>query len=270
VWLNDGNPWGLPGIEYPGGGAVRRTLHVWLAALEYIDMAAPDNYMQNSHSYKSTADFYSTGENALFTPESSPNATGASNMFYAIARGAVGNAIFGSESCLDNQGNVRESALPLRDSNYAVQQALPLILKHRNTGKMHSVIRHEGETDAAYEFEEFFGNVRFTSEGAFTDYSNLRETLTPEQKTPRGLIIEDENKVFYLLGRFSLRMVPKKSPDVSFAGGYIPSPDFVSVEEGHFDGRGIFVTDRVRNGDEAFAAGFWVTPNCGVVRVVLV
>ncbi|MDR3338376.1 MAG: DUF5597 domain-containing protein [Treponema sp.] len=270
VWLNDGTPWGLPGIEYPGGGAVARALHVWLAAVEHIDMIAPDNYMQNSYSYEKAAGFYCTEENALFTPESSPNATGASNMFYAIARGAVGNAIFGSESCLDNGGNVREPALPLRDSNYAVQQALPLIIKHRNTGKMYPVIRHDSQTDAAYEFEEFLGNVHFTGDGAFTDYSTLRETLTPEQKTPRGLIIEDEPKTFYLLGRFSLRLVPKKSPDVSFAGGYVPSPDFVSVEEGHFNDRGLFVTDRIRNGDEAFAAGFWVSCGCGVVRVVLV
>jgi hypothetical protein len=39
--------------------------------------------------------------------------------------------------------------------------------------------------------------------------------------------------------------------------------------EGHFDDKGDFITDRIRNGDEAFFGGFWTTPACGVVRVKL-
>jgi hypothetical protein len=269
VWLNTGNPWGIPGIEYPGGGAVKRAMHIWLAAVEHLDILAPDLYEQNSYRYKEIADFYGSEENALFIPESSLNVTSACNMFYAIAHGAVGYAVFGSESCLDDQGNLVEEALPVRDSNLAVQKAMPLILKHKNTGKMYPVITHTGQTDEGYEFEEFIGTVNFTTHNRF-DYHSRRLKFSEQQLTPRGLIIEDEPYLFYFTGFFNLRLIPKKSPEISKIDNYFPMPDFLSIEEGHFDENGLFITDRIRNGDEAFFGGFWVTPACGVVRARLV
>jgi hypothetical protein len=269
VWLNAGSPWGVPGMEYPGGGAVFRTKHVWCAAVESIDILAPDIYEQHCYRYEKIVDFYGCNENALFIPESSRNITSACHMFYAIAHGAVGYATFGSEDCIDDKGIVTESSLVVRDSNYVVQKAIPLILKHRNSGKMYSVIAHTGQTDEGYEFEEFIGNVHFAGLHRF-DYNTRRLNLTEEQYTPRGIIFEDEPKLFYLAGLFNLRLVPKKSPDVSKIDNYLPMPDFISIEEGHFDDKGKFVADRIRNGDEAMFGGFWVTPACGLVRVKLV
>ena len=269
VWLNAGNPWGISGMEYPGGGAVRRTMHIWLSAVENIDMIAPDIYEQNCYRYEQIVDFYGSDGNALFIPESSLNVTSACNMFYAIAHGAVGYATFGSESSLDDSGNLTEAALPVRDSNLAVQNAMPLILKHRKTGKMKAVIPHTDQTDEGYEFEEFIGTVNFSNPHRF-DYSSRRLKLTGEQLLSRGLVFEDENRLFYLAGNFNLKLAPKKSPEVSTIANNLPVPDFISVEEGHFDEDGRFVSDRTRNGDEVFAGGFWVTPECGIVRIRLV
>jgi hypothetical protein len=270
VWLNAGSPWGVPGMEYPGGGAVIRALHIWLAALEHIDFLAPDIYEQESYRFEKICDAYSTAENTLFIPESSRNYTSACNMFYAIARGAAGYATFGSESCLDDTGELTDSAVPVRDSNAAVMNLMPLILKHRNTGKIYPVVPHTGQGDSGYEFEEFLGNVHF--EGGkyrFYDYSTGREKTTEENMIPRGLIIEDEARCFYLAGRFSLRLAPKRSPEITMIAGDLPTPDFVSIEEGRFDEKGNFVAERIRNGDEAFFGGFWVTPACGALRVRL-
>ena len=269
VWMNNGNPWGVPGLEYPGGGAVTRTLHVWLAAAENIDLIAPDIYEQNCYRYERNCDFFNTEDNALFIPESSPNITSACNMFYAVAAGAVGYATFGSESCLDNEGKITDAAIPVRDSNRAVTDIMPMLFKHRKTGKIYPVVPHTNQEDEGYEFAEFIGKINFT-DARFRDYSERREKTTQENMTSRGLIIEDDNRTFYLAGRFSLRMAPKKSPDISIIANQLPSPDFVSVEEGHFDENGNFTCDRIRNGDEAFFGGFWVTPNCGVVRVKLI
>jgi hypothetical protein len=270
VSLDAGTPWSVQGMDYPGGGAVMRTMHIWLAAAESLDMLAPDIYDQNSDRFKSIADFYGSDENALFIPESSRNVTSACNMFYAIGRGAVGYASFGSESCLDDQGNVVEGALAVRDSNLAVKNAMPLVLKHRNTGKMYPVIAHQGQSDEGYEFEEYLGSVNFSKSGHFHDYSTQRLKMSAEQTATRGLIFEDEKRLFYLTGLFSLRLAPKKSPEISMVNNYLPMPDFISIHEGHFDDKGEFVVDRIRNGDEAFFSGFWVTPVCGVVRVRLV
>jgi hypothetical protein len=271
VWLNGGSPWGVPGMEYPGGGAVLRAKHIWEAAVEHIDMLAPDIYIQNSYVYEKTCDFYGDGENALFIPESHLGISSAVNMFYAIAGGAVGYATFGSESCFDQDGNLTEAALTVRDSNLAVLKAMPLILKHKNTGKMYPVVSHNEESDAGYEFEEFLGNVRFGNTAQRGgDYHHRREKPTADQVRSRGLIFEDEPKLFYLAGCFRLRLVPKKSPEVSKLDNYLPMPDWISIEEGHFDKDGGFVVDRTRNGDEAFFGGFWVTPHCGVVRIRLI
>jgi hypothetical protein len=192
-------------------------------------------------------------------------------MFYAIAQGAVGYATFGAESCFDKDGNLTEEAAAVRDSNLAVQKALPLILKHKNTGKMYSVISHNEEEATGFEFEEFLGKVEFgTAMFGGGDYHTRRARPEGDQARNRGLIIEDEPKLFYLAGRFQLRLVAKKSPDVSRLDNYMPMPDWISIEEGHFDDSGKFVVDRIRNGDEAFFGGFWVTPQVGVVRIKLV
>ena len=275
VWLNSGSPWGVPGMEYPGGGAVQRCMHIWLAAAEHIDMIAPDIYEQNCYRFERIVDFYGAAENALFIPESSRNLSSACNMFYAIARRAVGYAVFGVESCLDKDGNVVEASLPLRDSFYAVQKAMPLILKHKDTGKMYPVIKHTAQTDEGYEFEEFLGNVNmggsriYPGHPNYVDYSTRRLNLNEEQLTPRGLIFEDQPRLFYLTGFFHLRLIPKKSPTITKISDSLLVADFLSVEEGHFDDKGDFVVDRIRNGDEVMFGGFWVAPSCGVVRVRL-
>ena len=280
VWMNDGSPWGVPGIEYPGGGAVERTLHVWLAAAKYIDLIAPDIYEQNCYRYEKICDFYSTEENTLFIPESSANITSACNMFYAITKGAAGYAIFGSESCIDDEGNLAKTAIPVRESNTAVRNIMPLLMKHRNSGKVYPVVPHTDKDTQGFEFEEFIGCVALKNDRRL-DYSTRRKLKSPDlepgaddrpfadRMNSRGLIIEDEKKCFYLAGRFSLQLAPKKSPDVSFIANSLPTPDFISIEEGYLNDDGSFVCRRVRNGDEAFFGGFWVMPECGVVRVKL-
>jgi hypothetical protein len=268
VWLSA--PWRIAGMEYPGGGAVARTKHIWEAAVENIDILAPDIYIANSYLYEETCDFYNDDLNALFVPESHLGISSAVNMFCAIARGAVAYATFGSESCFDKDGNLTEAALAVRDSNLAVRKALPLILKHRNTGKMYPVISHNEESDAGYEFEEFLGRIHFGSPAhGGGDYHSRREKPTELQGRSRGLIFEDEPRLFYLAGRFQLRLIPKKSPEVSKVDNYLPMPDFLAIEEGHFDDDDNFIVDRTRNGDEAFFGGFWVTPQAGVVRIRL-
>jgi hypothetical protein len=270
VWLNDGNPWGIPGVEYPGGGAVPKTFHVWTAALESIDIIAPDIYEGNVYRVEKLCDLYSSCGNALFVPESGAAAPSAYNMFYAVAKGAVGYASFASESALDKEGNLTEQAKPMADSNLALLSAMPLLLKHRNTGRMQAVLKHDGQGSQGMEFEDFLGSVTFGGgEFVHSDYTNGRDPYTGANAVPRGLVFEDDSRTFYLTGLFNLRLVAKKSPDVMAVKDYLPLPVFLAVEEGHFEADGSFKVDKIRNGDEVFFGGFWVTPRCGVVRVKL-
>jgi hypothetical protein len=275
VWTSFSAAWGVAGVEFPCGGPGPRTFEIWLAAVEYLDIIAPDNYEQNSYRFEVQCDFFNRGENTLFIPESSKNITGACNMFYAIAHGAVGYSCFGAESCIDSEGNLNELGIPIRDTNFGVQRVIPLIVKHRNTGRMYPVVKkHDGETDRFFEFEEFIGNVTLVNpvlrnDQSRPDYINKRDMVPPELAVPRGLIIEDEDRVFYLAGRFNLRLIAKRSSEVLKILQHLPLAEFLSVEEGHFNDNGIFTTDRIRNGDEVYFCGFWVTPRCGVVRIKL-
>jgi hypothetical protein len=141
---------------------------------------------------------------------------------------------------------------------------------------MHPVVKkYEGELNRFFEFEEFIGNVDFNNpvlrnDQSRPDYINRRDEVPPELAIQRGLIIEDENRTFYLIGRFNLRLVEKRTTEVMKILQHLPLAEFISVEEGHFNDQNVFVTDRIRNGDEVFFCGFWVRPRSGVVRVKLV
>lgn len=270
VWLTTA-PWGIPGLNYPGAGAVKRNLDIWQCAVSALDIIAPDIYVRNPYRFQEHCNTYLREDNALFIPESFRDVSSACNMFYAIAVGAVGYACFGSELVFDKDGQISEECKAIVDSNSVVQNAMPLILKHRNTGKIHSVVRHEGDEYAMFEFDSYIGSVQYEpiAYNAVMDYHNIRDLGTKEMQTPRGLIFEDEPNVFYLAGCYHLRLAKKKSPDWNLTDRYLNIVDHISVEEGHFDDNGVFVSDRVRNGDELIFGGFWVTPKCGIVRVQL-
>ena len=271
VWLTGDVNWIVPGLEYPGGGAVERTLDVWLCAVQHLDMIAPDIYERNSYRFQHICDVYSRDHNALFVPESSRALHGACNMFYAIASGAVGYACFGVEDALDKNGEITDECRAIADSNAVVRNAMPLILKHRNTGGMYSVLQHDGETSRSYEFDHYIGCVQFSggNHARRTDYHTRRNPGTMEMQTPRGLIFEDDPKTFFLAGNYHLRMVEKSSPAWGRLDRYMPMVDCIAVEEGIFNEKGIFHVTRIRNGDEVIFGGFWVTPACGIVRVRL-
>lgn len=270
IWLTTA-PWGIPGLNYPGGGAVKRNLAIWQYTVKAIDVLAPDIYVRNPYRFQQYCDTYDREDNALFIPESFRDVSSACNMFYAIANGAIGYACFGSELVTDNEGNVREECKPIIESNSVVQNAMPLILKHQKDGRMHAVVQHEGDEYAVFEFEKFVGSVAFNpvAYNAVKDYHNVRDLEKVGKQPVRGLIIEEDAKTFYLAGNYHLRLAKKESPAWNMTDRYLNIVDHIAVEEGHFDENGEFVTDRTRNGDELIFGGFWVTPRCKVVRIQL-
>jgi hypothetical protein len=89
-----------------------------------------------------------------------------------------------------------------------------------------------------------------------------------------GLVIQASRNEFYLVGdNFQLYLRPKPSinkmqPLLSSDWRNTSLGNFISVDEGHFNPSGEFVTERRRNGDQVTWCGLWLEPNAGVVRAI--
>ncbi|MGZ9585687.1 DUF5597 domain-containing protein [Paenibacillus marinisediminis] len=267
--------WPIPGF-YPSGGPVRGTLDIWKFAAPHLDLIAPDIYSVNFSDYKIVCEDYHRPDNPLFIPESSPDGLNARNMLRALADyNAIGYFCFGVDSILDMEGNLLDDAVLFAESFRSVMSLLPLLHKYRGTGKVHAVVEEDYQINQSFVFEQYIGAVPFINLGITSENKDHRHARNPrliEGRPKHGLIIEAGPREFYLAGNFHLFMVPGSGPawlDAMKMPMVLTPVDYLSVEEGYLTETGEFVPTRTRNGDESVFGGFWVTPYCGVVRVVL-
>ena len=274
VWIKE-NGWHLPGINYPSGGATTNVLDIWKRIGKHIDLIAPDIYVQNLDIYRLLCQSYSRPDNPLFIPESGNSQANAILLFEAIAHyQAIGYAIFGIESLLDQEGNLRPEARPIVDSFHCLAAARPLIEQYSGTGKIHSVGQQEWLGEQLFDFDSYLGLARFVNRPAggweFTDFNHY-----PPDKNQRGrgLIFTPRPNEFYLVGSgYSLFLRPKVNERMEFSKASAdydaPLTHYLAVEEGHFNHAGNWIVDRTRNGDE-ITGGLWVAPDIGVLHAVL-
>lgn len=266
----DGNPWGwnLAGTNYTAGGPIPRLYEIWKYATPDIDLLAPDIYFDCTSVYTDVCRRYSNGQNALFIPESSSSGLGGNpkNMYYAAGTyGAIGLAAFGIEDILTPEGNVKEDRRPLVDTFQSLSHALPLLVKYRLTGRIHSVVQEEFEGGTLFETEKYLVKVDYSS-GNSTNF--IHRALGNPPSRARGLIIEAAPDEFYVLGSdFTVYFAPKD--DIFYSEDRVTNHmPYLFVEEGHFGGEETWVTDRTRTGDEC-DHGIWVYAENRVVHTVL-
>jgi hypothetical protein len=264
----DNNPWGwnLAGTNYTAGGPIPRFYELWKCAAPELDLLAPDIYLEGTKTYTGVCARYHGDRNPLFVPESSSGPGGNSkNLFYALGDyGAIGYAAFGVESILDEGGQVKPECRPLVDSFRAVSGALPLLVKHRSNGRVHSVVQEPYEGGRFFQAEKYVVKIEY-GEG----YSNfIRQASPHEVQSARGLVVEDGPDEFYVLGSgFTVYFAPRD--DVFYSEDRVTNHmPYLLVEEGRFDGDGRWIQSRVRTGDEC-DHGVWVFPENGVVHVIL-
>lgn len=275
VWLDRGG-WNIPGLNYPSGGAVTKTLDLWKLATPDIDFIAPDIYKRNSNSYCELCGIYNREDNPLFIPESAKDEISAQNMFYAIANyNAIGYHIFGVDDVVSEGNSPLPETEAIRGSFQALAAALPLILQYRGTGKIHAVVEQQYITEQLIDFGEYAGLVLFNNANKDYHHKRLEAIKGPKSGKGRGLVIHAGNHEFYVLGGAFRLLLRKKNAGhdlltVSLAAGNVQTRtiNYISVEEGYFDGDGSWVTTRRRNGDES-DFGIWVEPDVEAVKVVL-
>lgn len=252
------------GFDYSGGAPVGRVLDIWKKGAPSLDLLCPDLYCSSRDEYTRICGRYTRKDNALFIPESPcsflPNAI---HMFRAAADyDAIGVCCFGAESALDREGNLLEAAEPVAISMRTLSAVAPLLVKYRGTGKVHALIQEEFMTEQYLRLERYHVLAEFFNSSSNLSWLgstiNLKDPANHKLLEERGraLLFETGPDEFILAGAgvhvgFIRRPDPSdENPYPKLTSRASGQLNFLSVEEGHLEGD-CFVTDYVRNGDEA-------------------
>ena len=249
------------GICYNAGAAVGRVLDIWKAGAPALDLICPDIYNENRREFLRICGRYNRPDNPLFIPES-PIGGQANAMNAILAVGemdAVGVCCFGAESALDEKGDLNEDCRDMALTMMTLAYVTPLLMKYRKTGKIHSIAEDEFETSHYLKLGNYHVVVHYLHShpmnlGYMEDVSS-EEGKKKREVRGRGLLIQTGDHEFFLAGAgIALDFIKRPDPSSEnsyrqLTSRYAGQLNFLSVEEGHFEGD-TWVRDRCRNGDE--------------------
>lgn len=238
--------------SYPSGGPLPHLMDVWHAAAPSIDILAPDLYAPN---FDEWCVWYTRSGNPLFIPETNSGASGASNVFFAVAQhNAMGFSPFGIDMAAMFQSGANPTAQPgqggprntpdLGKSYATILQLAPIILKHQGLGQMTgfqlskehpSVTAKLGDYELEISLDALFGR---TAESGF------------------GMIIATGPDEFVGAGTGFMVKFKPLTPGLPQAG-------IASVVEGVYQD-GVWVPGRHLNGDETAQGLNWRCSSFGV------
>ena len=249
---------------YNSGAAVGRMIPIWKKGAPALDLLCPDIYNQEQSVYARICSLYAREDNALFIPESSP--TGESNALNllraAVDYGAIGVCGFGAESALDNAGDLTEAAYPVMVSMRILENLAPLLIRYRGTGRIHLLLQEEFATRQYLKLDRYHVVAHYLRGGSLRHGLGSRINLSlPENRRHleargRGILVQTGEDEFFLAGAgraldFLRRPDPAdENPYPHLASRQANQLNFLSVEEGHFEGDK-WVVDYLRNGDES-------------------
>ena len=253
-----------PGACYNSGAAVGRVLEIYKKVATSIDLLCPDMYVEEREKYRRVLARYARPDNPLMIPETCTGGDAtAMNMMEAFADfGCIGFACFGGSSALDEEGRLMPAAREVALSMKAVRGVAPLLIRYRGTGRVHALVQQEFMAKQYLKLERWHIEASFISANPvgyrLGSRINTRNPENADVMTTRGraLLIQTEENEFYLSGcgvmvDFRYRPDPtEENPYPLLQSRQSGTLNFLSVEEGHFEGES-WVCDRYRNGDES-------------------
>lgn len=250
-----------PGFSHPSGGPTTRMLPLYKALVPAIDWISPDIYKRNYVQYVEEATPYSRPDNPLLIPETGRDLTYCKSMFYALGDlKGIGVSVFGVEGARDarDAAAIPEGLQDLAATYRVLSGAAPLLAQAKKYGKLRSAVEQEGIGTLVLDFGDYeamaqFGRMNY-------GYGGARAAGTARQ-SGRVLIGQLAPQEFVVAGF---------DTTVSFRpryGSSAPRADFVSAEEGYYEG-GAWKALRQLSGDEIFF-GLRIPASGTVVRVKL-
>lgn len=249
------------GLCYNAGAAVGRMLDIWKAGAPALDFIGPDIYNQNRREYTRICKRYDRNDNPLFIPESPLfGEANAMNALLAVADfGAIGICGFGAEHALNADGKLMEQCRDMAVTMQTIANMAPLLIRYRKTGAIYAVAEEEFENSRYVKLNDYHVIAHFIHTGRpHLGYTQEPTDWMGKDKTQirgRALLVQTGEHEFFAGGAgvsFDFIKRPPADEENSFpllSSRQSGQLNFLSVEEGHFDG-GEWVVDFIRNGDE--------------------
>ncbi len=247
---------GNPGIGWPSGGPVQRSLWLWKAFAPAIDIIGPDIYADDLGFYTSVLKTYARPDNALFVPETGNGDSYARYLFLALNYGAIGFSPFG----VDHTGwTFAEGKGPkLHTENYVLLGAISREIARLNfEGKLKAAVESPGAAEQELDFGKWKASVRF----GFPQQDGRRPPGTPDS-TGRALVAQLGEDEFLVTGI---------DASVAFhTEGKLPGirMQILSAEEGTYE-NGTWKSSRLWNGDQTDRGLNFHEGNRAIVKIKL-
>lgn len=251
-----------PGLCYSGGAAVSRVLDIYKACAPAIDYICPDMYVPDRERYRRVLSSYARADNPLLIPESPClGMANALNMMEAFADfDCVGMACFGASNALDVNGDLLPEARDIALSMKAVANVAPLLIRYRGTGRIHALVQQEFMEYQYLKLDRYHVEARFMDgrpHFGMGSHINQHDPANGDILNARGraLLIQAGEDEFFLAGcgvKVDFRWRPGPEAENRYpliASRQSGTLNYLSVEEGHFDGDN-WVVERRRCGDE--------------------
>jgi beta-galactosidase GanA len=248
------NPFAEPGT---GGGASggpdMPVIDVWKAAAPHIGLVAPDIYLHDPDQAQEVIRRYARPDNALMIPEIGNSADFARFFWTALGHGAIGYAPFGMDET--DYANYPLGAKALDAATLDAVASKYALLGPSIAGWARAAAdrptwgtaKGKGETTQATVMGRWRVSVEY-GQWQFGDRNSpwLKADPHPTIGQPVGgaAVIQTGADEFVVAASDArVRIAPA-------AGAAPEGTGPLRVEEGHFDPAGIWVTDRVLNGDQ--------------------
>jgi len=261
VWTDIQDGFYDPGFSHPSGGPTTRMLPLYKALVPAIDWISPDIYKRNYVQYVEEATPYSRPDNPLLIPETGRDLGFCRSMFYVLGDlKGIGVSVFGVEGAPESGGNpaIPESLQDLAATYRVVSGATPLLAQAKKYGKLRSAVEQEGIGTLVLDFDDYEAMAQFGPMNY--GYGGARAAGTAK-KSGRVLIGQIGPAEFVVAGfDTTVNFRPRY-------GSAAPRADFVSAEEGYYEG-GEWKARRQLSGDEIFF-GLRMPTSGAVVKVKL-
>ncbi len=232
------------------GGPDWPVIDVWRAAAPHIALVAPDIYNRDPRAYAKYLDLYARPDNPLLIPETGSAADYARFLWPVLGKGAIGFSPFGFDAT--GYSNYPLGAKEMDEATIEAFAAKYRLLAPMARTWAKIAFEHPvwgvAKMDDAADQSTTFGRWKITAQYDLwrfgeRDWTWIKTDPSPTKGQPvGGALVAQLGPDQFLLTGTDVRL---RVSDASGGNGMM-----LRVEEGHFDGSGNWVFERVWNGDQ--------------------
>ncbi|HWQ85423.1 DUF5597 domain-containing protein [Brevundimonas sp.] len=239
---------------YASGGPTWNVMDVWKAAAPAIDILSPDIYERGSVNYEAHLDRYARPDNALFVAETGNDTMYARYLFSVLGRGGIGYSPFGIDYTgyanypLGSQAVTEDTLTPLRDVYRLIAPWQRVWARLAFESRVWGASEPDDRASQTLDLGEWTSTISYRRwQFGLPEWTWLGpQAEVPGRETPNGgaVIAQIAPGEFIVAGHYA-RVDFNAKPATDGKRRMV-----LRIEEGHFDGSGAWVFERIWNGDQ--------------------